>query len=200
MVGVVYWSPVSARKKRKGPSGISALGLVDHDDAHVAEMSADFNRVVRLEQKVSDMEAVFNKYQTASTSAAETHKADADKRLSILEGKADVTHDVCVKTLTSLMQLTQQMSQQQPVSNQTATDPQPSVSAPMPMIPSDLLWTSTAVPSTSVPEPNSAGSLECLPASAAATAAVPVSLTVASTAAIPREGSNAVCSLFSQGG
>ena len=136
VVGAAYWSPNSARKKRRGPSGISALGLADHEDADVAEISADFNRVVRLEQKVSDMEAVFNKYQTASTSAAETHKADADRRLSILEGKADVTHDVCVKTLTSLTQLTHQMSQQQPVSNQTATYPQPSVSAPIPMIPS----------------------------------------------------------------
>ena len=82
---------------------------------------------------------MWQRYQTASTSAAETHKADADRRLSILEGKADVTHDVCVKTLASLTQLTHQMSQmsqQQPVSNQTATYPQPSVSAPIPMIPS----------------------------------------------------------------
>ena len=136
VVGAAYWSP--GRKKRKGVAPISALSRYDaeDDDATVAEVAADFNRVMRLEQKMNDIETTFNKYQTQATSAAVTQKADADRRLSILEGKADVTHDVCVKTLASLTQLSQQVLQQ-PAANQTAAYPQPSVSSLPPMIPSN---------------------------------------------------------------
>ena len=123
VVGAAYWKPGKGRRRRGAP--ISAVSRREDDD-DIAEISDGFSRVVRLGQKMNDMETSPNKFQTHSTSAAVAQKADSDRRISILGGKADVTHNVCVKTLESLTQLSQQISKQalQPPANQTAAYPQ----------------------------------------------------------------------------
>ena len=76
------------------------------------------DRVLRLEQRIMDVETSLVTSQTNTTSAVETLKLDMDKRMTLQESKTDANTDILQKIWSKV---SGEQGQQPPAANQAAT-------------------------------------------------------------------------------
>jgi hypothetical protein len=103
---------------QKGKKGVHTMEAIEYEEdrhnSRIANVTVDgFERVVRLEQKINDVEANLHKYHTNSIATTETLRTDMDKRMVILETTADTTKTLCQKTNDEMAQMTRLIQQTQ---------------------------------------------------------------------------------------
>ena len=105
LVGAQYWNLAagsaskssSKRSRQAAPISQVSDASMDEDSAEINQVSEELERMLRLEQKVQNVETSQHKFQTDTASLLKAMKNDTDKRFLIVEKKADTTHDLCGK-------------------------------------------------------------------------------------------------------
>ena len=101
MVNANYWEVPKPPKGRRGVDAISAANSNSNYDgnAEVCNVSenGEIQRIIRVEQHLTDMETRSLKSVSDQRRQVDTLKNDFNKRISIVETKADTIFELCQK-------------------------------------------------------------------------------------------------------